>query len=197
MIKTGLVLAIILLPSLIPAASLTVEWDANDEDDLAGYRVYWGRHSKQYNGFAHVGKQLSCQIDGLNKDTQYYIAVSAVDLWGNESDHSREVVAIPGIGTVENQAPVVLRLKNNYPNPFNPTTTIEFDVPEKLAITIAVFNNLGQKISTLEDGVFEPDTYFTVWDGTDESENPVAAGVYFCRLESPLKTCVQVMTLLR
>ncbi|MBN2000507.1 T9SS type A sorting domain-containing protein [candidate division KSB1 bacterium] len=196
MIKKDLFLAVLLMPAIAFTASLTVEWDANYEKDLIGYRIYWGNNSGQYNSFADVQDPFY-RINELTEDTRYYIAVTAIDLWGNESSYSREVVAIPGIGMIEKSAPATLRLGENYPNPFNPLTTIEFDIPEKLYVTLAIYNAWGQMVKILEQGIFEPDTYISVWNGTDASNSPVAAGVYFCRLDSPLKSCVTVMTLLK
>ena len=67
-----------------------VMWDANVESDLAGYRVYYGLTSGDYNKVIDVGNQISCIISGL-LDTTYYFAVTAYDTSGNESDYSDEV----------------------------------------------------------------------------------------------------------
>jgi gluconolactonase len=72
--------------------------------------------------------------------------------------------------------PETFELYSNYPNPFNPTTTIRYTVPVRSEITLEVYNALGQKIVTLEHGEQEPGSYDAVWNAD------AATGVYFCRI---------------
>lgn len=78
-------------------------------------------------------------------------------------------------------------LSANYPNPFNPGTRIEFQVPERSRVMLRVFDLLGRAVKTLVDGDF-PATggtpYFALWDGTDESGRRVASGVYVYRMDA-------------
>jgi hypothetical protein len=78
-------------------------------------------------------------------------------------------------------------LSRNYPNPFNPGTRIEFQVPEQSQVRLSVFDILGRPVKTLVDGVFPASggpPYFALWDGTDEGGRKVASGVYFCRMKA-------------
>ena len=93
--------------------------------------------------------------------------------------------------------PRVLRLDQNRPNPFNPVTTISFDVPHRSEVSLTLFNVQGRRVRTLVDGERNAGAYRVVWDGTDESGRSVASGVYFYRLESDGKTEHRKMTLLR
>lgn len=68
-------------------------------------------------------------------------------------------------------------LNQNYPNPFNAATVIEYGVSERRHVVIEVFNILGQRVSTLVDGVREPGRYEATWDPGE-----LASGVYFCRM---------------
>jgi gluconolactonase len=72
--------------------------------------------------------------------------------------------------------PETFELYSNYPNPFNPTTTIRYTVPVRSEITLEVYNALGQKIATLKRGELEPGSYNTVWNAD------AASGIYFCRI---------------
>ncbi|MCC7430514.1 carboxypeptidase regulatory-like domain-containing protein [bacterium] len=75
-------------------------------------------------------------------------------------------------------------LKNNYPNPFNPTTTIEFAVPEFSSVKITVYNALGQLVKTLANQNFVQGTHNVVWNGTNENGKQVSSGIYFYRFET-------------
>jgi hypothetical protein len=173
-------------------ASLTVEWDANMENDLAGYIVYWGTAAGRYNDSKWNDKQTKCVINGLKNGVRYYFTITALDIWGNESASSREASAWAG----EIQPAPQIRLENNYPNPFNPGTFIEFDLPEKQYIALVVFNTLGQKIKVLESGVLEQGHHSAYWNGLDESGLPVSSGIYYYQLKSQSRVFRKNMLLL-
>ncbi|MDT8273438.1 MAG: REJ domain-containing protein [Desulfomonilia bacterium] len=84
---------LILFPLPGITAQLLVSWNANSEDDLGGYKVYYGTHSRTYGPAVDVGNVLSCEISGLSSGNTYYVAVTAYDSSGNESDYSQEVDA--------------------------------------------------------------------------------------------------------
>lgn len=76
-------------------------------------------------------------------------------------------------------------LYDNYPNPFNPSTTIEFDISSPGLVEIAVFNIVGQKIRTLTDKQFsQAGRYKVEWNGRDGLGRLVGSGVYFYRLKA-------------
>lgn len=70
-------------------------------------------------------------------------------------------------------------LRGNYPNPFNPSTKIKFEVPEKSNVQITVYNAEGKEITTIIDEQLKPGTYETEWDGS-----AFASGIYFYRLNA-------------
>mgnify|MGYP000425903929 CR=1 FL=1 len=75
-------------------------------------------------------------------------------------------------------------LKQNFPNPFNPTTNIEFSIPQSGHVSLEVFNLLGQKINTIFSGVLGAGAHTFSWNGTDDSGKPVPSGAYFYRLSA-------------
>jgi subtilisin family serine protease len=79
--------------------------------------------------------------------------------------------------------PATLTLRQNFPNPFNPRTTIEYDVPAAGTVSLNIYDAVGRKISTLIDRAQAPGTYRIDWDGTDSGGMTVASGVYVYRLE--------------
>ncbi|MEK9136060.1 MAG: T9SS type A sorting domain-containing protein, partial [Bacteroidota bacterium] len=80
---------------------------------------------------------------------------------------------------VSENLPTVFRLQQNYPNPFNPTTTISYDVPVESYVKLTIYNELGQEITTVHEGVRSQGRYTTKFEA-----NGLASGVYFYRLQA-------------
>jgi len=102
----------------------------------------------------------------------------------------------PNPGTMQ---PTSFRLLPNYPNPFNPTTTLSFVMPHRSAVKLTVYDLLGRQVCTLVDGVRDAGVHRVVFDGSD-----LSSGVYFCRLSARTPagqagdfSAVQKMALLR
>ena len=75
-------------------------------------------------------------------------------------------------------------LHQAYPNPFNPTTTIGFELPEKQFVSIEIFNLLGQQINSLMKETLDVGRYSVNWNGKNKNGIPVQSGVYFVRMRS-------------
>ncbi len=103
------------------------------------------------------------------------------------------------IRTTINQPPVrSFVLDQNFPNPFNPTTTIRFGLPSESHVTLKVYNLLGEEVSTLVQGELKFAGYHLVaWDGTDNSGRQVASGVYLYRLRAEGLTITKKMAFLK
>ncbi|MCK4980560.1 MAG: T9SS type A sorting domain-containing protein, partial [Candidatus Delongbacteria bacterium] len=69
-----------------------------------------------------------------------------------------------------------------YPNPFNPTTTIKFSIPEEGEVDLTIYNIKGQKIKTLAKNQYVKGDHSIIWNGNDELGNSVSSGLYFYRL---------------
>jgi hypothetical protein len=79
--------------------------------------------------------------------------------------------------------PEVYALSDNYPNPFNPETTIKYQLPEAGQVRLEVYNMLGQVVKTLVDNQFQNAGRYTLqWDATNNSGQPLSSGVYFYRI---------------
>jgi hypothetical protein len=85
----------------------------------------------------------------------------------------------------------------NYPNPFNPSTKIEYSLPRAGELSIRIYNVRGELVRTLFDGRVEQPTGSVEWDGTDGSGKSVASGVYFYQLQSSDKSIFQKMTMVK
>ncbi len=80
--------------------------------------------------------------------------------------------------------PLTVKLYQNYPNPFNPVTTIWYDLLQSADINISIYNMLGQKVKSLENGFRYAGTHLIQWHGDDEQGNLLASGIYICRIEA-------------
>ncbi len=106
--------------------------------------------------------------------------------------------------TITNVKPIVstefpkrFRLHQNFPNPFNPETTIEYQVPQTSQIKIEIYNLLGQKIRTLVDNNHQPGHFQIKWNGSNELGELVPSGIYFYSLISGSSFQIRKMSLLK
>lgn len=99
--------------------------------------------------------------------------------------------------TEEPPLPTVTQLFGNYPNPFNPETTISFELAEQSNVIIEVFNIKGQKVKTLVRDSYTPGHHSVVWSGTDNHGKSVSSGVYFYKMSTPSQSTTRKMLLLK
>lgn len=85
---------------------------------------------------------------------------------------------------VETGLPTAYTLSQNFPNPFNPETTISYELPEAADIRLSIYSLTGGVVRTLVLGHKQPGWYEVVWDGRDAEGREVSSGVYFYRLEA-------------
>ncbi len=86
---------------------------------------------------------------------------------------------------------------NNYPNPFNPITTIQYDLPDIRDIKIEIYNILGKRIKSLSIKKMEPGHHSFNWYGKNDYGHQVSTGIYFLQLTAGQETQVQKMLLLK
>jgi hypothetical protein len=85
----------------------------------------------------------------------------------------------------DDSTPEGFALDQNFPNPFNPQTRIQFTLPADGQAALTVYNAAGQKVRGLADGHHRAGFYVVGWDGRDESGRRVASGTYHYRLSQP------------
>ena len=94
--------------------------------------------------------------------------------------------------------PSVNALAQNFPNPFNPETTIRFDLSEAAQVTLTVYDATGQTVRTLVDGEhLSAGTFSRVWDGLNRNGQAVGSGVYFYEIRAGSFNSMKKMTLVR
>jgi hypothetical protein len=101
------------------------------------------------------------------------------------------------VAKTANGKPQSFSLGQNFPNPFNPETTITFELPAASKVTLQIYNALGQEIRTLTDSMFQPGVHRMVWDGKNDSGAQVTSGVYFYTIRAGSFSLTRKMTLTR
>ncbi len=89
------------------------------------------------------------------------------------------------------------RLDPAYPNPFNPRTIVPFEMAERGAVEMKIFDAAGRLVRTLVERVYEQGRHTAVWDGKDNKGAAVASGVYFCRFRTGVYTATTRLALVR
>jgi len=88
-------------------------------------------------------------------------------------------------------------LAQNHPNPFNPTTEIEFSIDKTGRVSLDIYDAAGHLVRRLVDGEKSAGSHTATWDGRDQAGRPAASGVYFCRLHAGTDTETRRMVLLK
>jgi len=142
---------------------MTFTWDFGDTTPVSHEATLW--HTYQYAGTwrATLGVKNAC-----GESSGVYIDIE---------------VTSPATGVAEMPAPV-LDLHGNYPNPFNPMTTIAYSIPEAGRVELKVYDARGRAVRALVSEWKPAGRHGAVWDGRDGRGEVMASGVYFLRLES-------------
>ena len=125
------------------------------------------------------------RVEGLNADRTAYLEEVMPQLNLTPEEEAAFRLALYGQAGVA-KLPRVFSLAQNSPNPFNPSTSISYAVPEGPSVTVSlkVYNIRGRLVRTLVDELREPGTCTVFWDGTDESGRQVSSGVYLYRMQA-------------
>ncbi|MGC9364521.1 MAG: T9SS type A sorting domain-containing protein [Fidelibacterota bacterium] len=101
------------------------------------------------------------------------------------------------IDPVVEALPKAFALKQNFPNPFNPTTSIAFEMPSAQNVRLTVYNMLGQSVRTLVNDYRTAGRYLVHWDGRDDSGHMVGSGIYFYQIQAGSFTKTAKMVFLK
>jgi hypothetical protein len=160
------------------AGTVQIDWNGT----ARGYNLY--RKEKDNGNFSLINRFPLGETCYIDKDvfpgTTYCYTITSVGLCGNESDPLGTVTVhlsgVPRRGTYA--------LHQNHPNPFNPSTTIRWNVPTKSRVCLRIFNMMGEPVKTLVHEEMGSGTHTIQWHGRDQHDRPVSSGIYLCRLEA-------------
>jgi hypothetical protein len=134
-------------------------------------------------------------LDFAYADGAIWMCHSPAPMFDNVSIHR---TSGPPTGVGDDPVPTSLALRPNIPNPFNPSTTIQYNVPFGGAdVTIEIFDVNGRRVRTLLSRRHDAGRYAAPWNGEDDRAARVASGVYFCRMTAAGFTQTHQLVLLR
>ncbi|MBT3228214.1 MAG: T9SS type A sorting domain-containing protein [Candidatus Marinimicrobia bacterium] len=143
--------------------------------------VPWQGSQFMYNRLQNVGANVTLTLyEGVGHNA-WSQAYGSDGLWTWLLNQQNNAVSVSEDDIYSSEKP---RLAANYPNPFNPSTTISYSIPVQTRITLTIFDMLGREIFNLLDATQTPGHYKTLWTGANNSGDLVKAGVYFCQLQA-------------
>jgi len=147
---------------------------------VGGNETFWGPNlamvDSDGDGFTN-GQELQDPNGTWIEGTDLPGDANSVTNPGDPNDH-------PPITSVDNftDIPDRFELYNNYPNPFNPTTTISFSIAKNTNVKLDIYNSVGQLIVHLVDETYTPGKYTSIWNGRNDFDKIVNSGIYFYKL---------------
>ncbi len=167
-------------------------FDARVADD-GSLRVMASRYGKEWSAQGD-GQLARLRFEVLREDALHTLQLGGGTLLSTLYDQQS---VRWGSSLLDWILPQVPDLAQNFPNPFNPSTSIPLALPQRTQVRLAVFNVLGQKVRTLIDGPMEAGHHTMVWNGRDEAGQQAAAGTYFYLLEADQFRQTRKMTLVK
>jgi hypothetical protein len=187
-------------------AKITLKWVTESEIDNVGFEIWRSMEEEgEYTSLASYtnNDDLKGQFNSNTRhsyrftdklvanDFTYWYKLVDVDLNGKKTFHG-PLSATPhanGTEIVNNgNLPEKFALHPNFPNPFNPKTSLSFDIPRLKSrtteVSLVIYNSLGQSVKSLYQGATGPGSYTIEWDGTNDSGNQLASGIYYAVLHT-------------
>ncbi|MBN2396389.1 MAG: T9SS type A sorting domain-containing protein [Candidatus Atribacteria bacterium] len=173
-----------------------INWTTQSETDNLGYNIYRSVFENGYStgNFIQINTDL---IDGMGTCTvptdyqfideypviegsTYWYWLESLSLDGDTEIFGPISLVIP----IQEETPTIpIKMEiSNYPNPFNPSTTIEFYVQNDSRIELSIYNVKGQEIKTLVNNDFSQGKYSIVWNGDNKSGKTINSGIYYYKL---------------
>jgi hypothetical protein len=179
------------VPSSFVFNTGNLTWDQSTARDFDYFTVY-GSNTNSFGSATLVNYTIATAMNVTGSPYAYYF-VTATDFAGNEGKPAK-VNTLSGVGGTPRS--YILSL-SNYPNPFNPRTTVKYTVPGTARVSVRVFDSTGAYVTTLFDGQRTPGAYSVEWDGRAATGTTVASGIYFARITQNGETRTKKMTLLK
>ncbi|MDZ7374284.1 MAG: Ig-like domain-containing protein [candidate division KSB1 bacterium] len=179
-----------------PFHGVVIRWRTTRESGLVGFNIY--RATSENGEYVRLNsrpippdpsRQYAFVDAKVDAGRTYYYRLEDVSVSGKALMHDPIAVTV--------LLPRTFQVYQNFPNPFNPVTTIRFELPKDQRVRVEVFNVLGQRVRLLLDEHVEAGFHEVRWDGRDELGRDVASGVYYVRVHAGEASQVKKMLLLR
>ncbi len=163
---------------------------------VQGYNIY---RKFETHPYMLIGATATTSfVEELSATGLYYYYVRAVYAEGEGAPTDIVSVEFPFVSNGDNEIPALVNaLGINYPNPFNPTTSISFSLAKAGQATLKIYNTKGQLVKTLINTEKSSGNHTVVWNGMNNEGKAVSSGIYFYRLDAPGYSKTRKMMLLK
>jgi len=174
-------------------SGISLHWKIQSDEQLRGFKLY--RKKDQEDMFTTIASES--ELSG--EDRSY---VDSDVKGGHTYEYALGVLKMDGTEVLSQFVQAVakrfeLTLFQNHPNPFNPTTTISFVLPQKMRVNLAIYDVEGRLVKTLVKESLEEGLHVAKWAGQNNNGSQVSSGVYFYRLVAGKRILTKKMVLLR
>lgn len=176
----------------------------NTERDLYYTLGAYTRSSGGFSYWGHDGLTIEYRsrvmVESTTKTSFAIIVnqrVSTLSLIGLMSEFMRMIDTAVGVRTADTEIPGHFSLAENWPNPFNPETSIRYELPDNSNVSLTISNLLGQRTRTLIDGYQFAGKHSLIWNGRDDRGNPAPSGLYIYTLQAGDFVASKRMTLMK
>ncbi len=165
------------------------------------YQGHTGNGADSDSGFIWLDKNYEFQFSSED-DSLVWVVVGVWGNWETPRTYYLDDLVIeiePSTASISETGHLAhdFKLLDNYPNPFNPITTIGYELESTTAVTIIIFDLLGNEIRTLADQVDPAGSYSVIWDGSDSHGLLVSSGIYLYRLSTANGSQMKKMILIK
>ncbi len=177
-------------PDAVVSWELTVNTTRPGKEHILRWEQ-WNRN--QDNMYAYLVDLVNEKVINLNEQNVYSFTP-------NKSEHRFKVYISGNDNFKPTIVPLQFKLSQNFPNPFNPSTTIKIGIPENGGqgrVVVRIFDVLGKEIKRLHNGPLTPGYHTFEWDGTNANGDRVSSGIYFYQLQAGKTSLMKKMVLLR
>ncbi|MCD4828061.1 MAG: T9SS type A sorting domain-containing protein [Candidatus Cloacimonetes bacterium] len=181
---------------LVRVNNVTVTQDLDDHNQWFVDDYAYRTEAQIDDGFFYLDEVMPPIIITIGDTYDYLIGL--VDYSYDEFGLNPRTPQDMGIGvSVDEETIAALAVLSNYPNPFNPETTIVFSMVEPATADLAIYNVRGQRVRHFGAQSYDSGEHRITWNGADDSGRPVASGVYFFKIGSGRYTATKKMILLK
>ncbi len=179
----------------MPPSSVEMSWSWPGEvpDYVTGYSIY--RNGASYHEISNPQTLSYADTDiviGTTYEYQIYVQCNGLYLMAGGTQ------TVTPTDTDDPSVPILeTALLGNYPNPFNPSTTLSFSLIETSPVELVIFNARGQRVRSLVNRTLSSGMHSVVWDGRDEQGRSASSGIYFYRMHAGKYSSTRKMIMMK
>jgi hypothetical protein len=187
-------------------SDVQLQWAVSSQTNNLGWEVYRSADNDVFervsglisgDGTSDTFRTFGFVDSELPATDVLFYYLRQIDLNGTVTRSNVIEVKLAPTAVLEQALPLATELAQNFPNPFNPETTIHFDLATESGISLRIFDMTGQVVRTLVRGSLPAGSYTELWDGRNELGIKVGSGVYFYELQAGSFSSKKKMTLLQ